>query len=150
MSLSSHYSYQPSGVLQKMRVTPSWLPRRESLLPTVLPVRLFASWLRLLVRNKLHGGITMSDFSFSCNNSISVGNNNPASSALPIVVAPSHATPQLSQSQPVTSPVALNESDSSARVQAPPSEHPPHYKFPEPNAMISVHLASYTKPHGHF
>ena len=71
-----------------------------------------------------------SDFSFSCHNSVSVEKNNPASSALPIVVAPSHTTPQLSQSQPVTSPVALNESDSSARLHAPPSEHPPQFSPP--------------------
>ena len=42
---------------------------------------------RLLVRNKFHGSSAGSDFSFSCHNSVSVENNNPA---LPIVVAPSH------------------------------------------------------------
>ena len=44
MSLSSpHCRNQPSGVLQKIRATLSWLPRRERILPTVLPARPSAS-----------------------------------------------------------------------------------------------------------
>ena len=80
---------------------------------------------RLLVRNKLHGRVISagSDFSFSCHNSVS----NPFSSALPTVIAPSHTTPQPCQSQTVTSPVALNESDSSARSQDTPSVQPHLY-----------------------
>ena len=80
---------------------------------------------RLLVRNKLHGRVISagSDFSFSCHNSVS----NPFSSALPTVIAPSHTTSQPCQSQTVTSPVALNESDSSARSQDTPSVQPHLY-----------------------
>ena len=51
-------------------------------------------------------------------------------SALPTVIAPSHTAPQPCQSQTVTSPVALNESDSPARSQDPPSVHPPQSSPP--------------------
>jgi hypothetical protein len=88
---------------------------------------------RLLVRNTLHCRVTKSagfDLSFSCHNSVSAENNNPFSSALPTVIAPSHTTPKLRQSETGTSPVALNESDSSARSQDPPSVHPPRSSPP--------------------
>ena len=123
------------------------VPRRESLLPTVLPARPLHPFHRgshLLVRNKLHGrcfNVCLVRLLFQLSHSVSVEKNNPASSALPIVVAPPHTTPQLSQSQPVTSPVALNESDSSARVHAPPSEHPPQL-YPPPSILALLPLQS--------
>ena len=61
------------------------------------------------------------------------------SCALPTVISPSHTTPQLSQSQTVTSPVALNESDSSARSQDPPSVHPPQSSPPTSTFSIKLH-----------
>ena len=80
---------------------------------------------RLLVRNKLHGQVSMSgsDLTFSCHNMVPVISNNAVNSVtLPIVSAPS---PTASQPQNAASPTVLNESGGTATSPNQSPTHPP-------------------------
>ena len=122
---------KPDMSLKERKSESMLLKERWSLIQSGVPrevIKICGS--RLLVRNKLHGQVTMSgsDLSFCRHNSCSDVNN---SSSLPIVSTPSLTT-QLSQSQ--TLPVPPNINGCSSTSQDPSPAHPPLISSPPPQS----------------
>ena len=131
--LSKRRSSIGASVIIKPDMSPSerkresiLLKERWSLIQSGVPrkaIRIQGS--RLLVRNKLHGQVSMSgsDLTFSCRNTDLVMNNDAVNSvSLPIVSAPS---PTASQPQHAASPTVLNESGGTATSPNQSPTHPP-------------------------